>query len=198
MLCAVANPFKLIAITLPEVVAEEASKITLMLDHGISRVHLRKPQLPAQYLRDLIRNIPPRLHSRLSLHDAHELWHEFPDVHLHLNARNPLPLNGSKHSASCHSFAELEKYPTAEYLFLSPVFDSISKHGYVAAFSEDDLQRASMQGVINERIIALGGVVPERIPLLQKLGFGGAAMLGYLWHNNTEHTINLIRQCYNL
>lgn len=192
-----ADTFQLIAITLPEAVADEATKITLMLDQGISRVHLRKPHLPKSYLRNLIQQIPARLHARLSLHDAHDLWYEFPDLHLHLNSRNPNPIDGVPYSVSCHSIAELQEYDEADYLFLSPVFDSISKLGYESAFSQEDLHTASRSGLIHKRIIALGGVTPSHIPLLRQLGFGGAAMLGYLWMN-TDKINNIIRQCYNL
>lgn len=67
-----------------------------------------------------------------------------------------------------------------DYLFLSPIFDSISKAGYRSAFSHEQLQRAADEGVIDRKVIALGGVTPERIPYLHSLGFGGVAMLGAL------------------
>ena len=61
---------------------------------------------------------------------------------------------------------------------LSPVFDSISKQGYRSAFDPDSL-RPWLEG---KRVVALGGVTPERIPLLRDAGFSGAAMLGYFWN----------------
>ena len=67
-----------------------------------------------------------------------------------------------------------------DYLFLSPIFDSISKVGYKSAFTEDMLKDASAKGVIDEKVVALGGVTFNRIPYLKELNFGGAAMMGAL------------------
>lgn len=197
---AVANQFKLIAVTLPDALPNEAALISLMLEEGVSRVHLRKPALPEEYIRELLRNIPQRLHSRLSLHDAHQLVIEFPGVHLHLNSRNPYPIEGcSEYSTSCHSLQELGSCPNANYSFLSPIFDSISKSGYTSKFSLTTLRQASIQGLINDRVIALGGVTPHNIPILRELNFGGAAMLGYFWqYTDVESIKKTIRSCCNL
>ena len=71
------------------------------------------------------------------------------------------------------------------YVFISPVFDSISKAGYKAAI---DLQQcaAVRQEVIKARgycpqIIGLGGVGAEQVRILQANGFDGAALLGSVW-----------------
>ena len=77
-------------------------------------------------------------------------------------------------SRSCHSLDELTA--EANYLFLSPIFDSISKPGYRAAFSAEELR-----GKVDGRVFALGGVTFEQLPYIQELGFGGAAMLGAAW-----------------
>lgn len=161
------------------------------LDCGIDRIHLRKPRASAAELQDLVLQIPQRLHARLSLHSHHQLVERFPDLRIHLNARNPLPPAGllTPFSRSCHSFEELAAAPRAEYSFLSPIFNSISKSGYSSAFPADALERASRSGIINSSVTALGGIVPEYIPRLIELGFGGAAMLGYLWADLNLETI---------
>lgn len=68
-----------------------------------------------------------------------------------------------------------------DYVFLSPIFDSISKSGYRSAFSYARLRDAADRGVIDEKVVALGGVTFDKIPLLSSLHFGGAAMLGAIW-----------------
>ena len=68
-----------------------------------------------------------------------------------------------------------------DYVFISPIYDSISKHGYHSAFSDEVLRQASAQGIIDHKVVALGGVTRQRIPQLEKYGFGGAAMLGEMW-----------------
>ena len=70
-----------------------------------------------------------------------------------------------------------------DYLFLSPIFDSISKRGYLSQFSIESLQNAAEEGLIDGKVFALGGVTQAKLPLLHELGFGGAAMLGAAWQD---------------
>ena len=70
---------------------------------------------------------------------------------------------------------------SVDYLFLSPIFDSISKAGYKSNFTIDELRAAADAGIIDSRVFALGGVTPDRLSLLQSIGFGGAVMLGAVW-----------------
>ncbi len=86
------------------------------------------------------------------------------------------------HSLSCHSLEEVTEHKShCDYLFLSPVFDSISKQGYTRHFSEEELLEAREKGIIDRQVFALGGVEAGKLPLLQSYGFGGAALLGSLW-----------------
>lgn len=85
-------------------------------------------------------------------------------------------------SRSCHSIQEVIRHKSeCDYLFLSPIYDSISKEGYGAAFSRIELKRAAEEGIIDSQVFALGGVSLEHIPEIRSLGFGGAAVLGALW-----------------
>ncbi|GAA6529534.1 hypothetical protein LPYR103PRE_15070 [Segatella asaccharophila] len=68
-----------------------------------------------------------------------------------------------------------------DYVFLSPVFDSISKSGYCSAFPLSALKQAQEEGIIDRKVIALGGVTYDKLPLLESLSFGGGAMLGEIW-----------------
>lgn len=88
------------------------------------------------------------------------------------------------HSLSCHSLEEVIEHKShCDYLFLSPIFDSISKQGYTHHFSEEELIEAREKGIIDRQVFALGGVEADKLPLLQSYGFGGAALLGSLWKN---------------
>ena len=77
----------------------------------------------------------------------------------------------------------IEHKSHCDYLFLSPIFDSISKQGYTHHFSEEELIEAREKGIIDRQVFALGGVEADKLPLLQSYGFGGAALLGSLWKN---------------
>ena len=46
---------------------------------------------------------------------------------------------------------------------------------------QEALERAAAAGVIDGRVVALGGVSPDCIPQLRRWRFGGAAMLGGVW-----------------
>ena len=64
------------------------------------------------------------------------------------------------------------------------IFDSISKEGYKSKFSEKDLKRAMKEGIINEKIIALGGITLDKTPYLKSLNFGGIALSGAIYNKN--------------
>lgn len=174
---------KSIVITAPGAVAGEAGIIRRLLSSGAAqRVHLRKPDWSADSLAALIRTIPEGLRHRMSLHDHLELAPTLGLGGVHLNSRSPLPPPGWNGlvSRSCHSLAELAA-GGVDYAFLSPVFNSISKPGYGAAFSAAELAEAAAQGIVGPRTVALGGVSPELFAQVEALGFGGAAMLGCVW-----------------
>lgn len=175
---------QIIVITSPEFIPGEASLINTLFEGGVDRVHIRKPKVSADGHRLLIEGIDSRWHSRLSLHDHHEIAVDY-GCGIHLNARNPIPPKGSENltfSASCHSVSEVaERKQQCDYVFMSPIFNSISKQGYAAAYSEEELLDALRRSIIDRRVIALGGVTPDRLPYLEGLGFGGGAFLGHVW-----------------
>ena len=181
---------QMIVITSPEFFPGEASLINSLMSLGIDRLHLRKPGAPAEAHRQLLQEIEPRWYSRVVLHDCHELVAEYePSLGgIHLNSRNPharLLTAGQTVSASCHSLGELRKrLPQLDYAFLSPIFNSISKQGYPAAYTPGDLQAAADEGLIGSRVVALGGVDMGRVPQLAEWHFGGAAVLGDLWNRS--------------
>ena len=128
---------KIIVITSPEFIPGEVSLINTLLEGGVTRIHIRKPQAGIEEVRKLIEAIDSRWHERLSLHDYHEMAIEY-GCGIHLNARNPLPPEGWQGitSASCPSIEEAEaRKKTCDYVFLRPIFDSITKQGYAAASS---------------------------------------------------------------
>ena len=170
-----------IAITQPFAIDGEDAIIRHLLANGFDIVHLRKPDADIAYCRDLLGRLTPSERSRIVVHDYATLYDEYVLRGIHLNhsyTAYPPHYQGTR-TRSCHTFEEVARYKDeCDYLFLSPIFDSISKHGYLSKFSHDELLNASRTGIIDNRVIALGGVMPERIEYLQSLHFGGAAMMG--------------------
>ncbi|MCQ2213930.1 MAG: thiamine phosphate synthase [Bacteroidaceae bacterium] len=175
-----------IVITLPYFLDGEGELIVRHL-HQIEYVHIRKPESTERELENLIMQIPQEYHPRLVLHDHHGLAAKHGIGGIHLNSRNPLPPAGwtGRVSRSCHSIEEVKEWKAkCDYVSLSPIFDSISKSGYNSAFSKEELLTYSSQGIIDTKVMALGGVTFDRLDEVKSLGFGGAMILGDAWRNN--------------
>ena len=179
------DSLKLIAIT-PEVTAPaERDIICHILDNGFDFVHIRKPEMTVAEMEEYLLSIPPHYRSRLTLHDCHAAALVTGVGGLHLNGRNPKPIEGfsGRLSKSCHSVSELEDAKSLDYAFLSPIYNSISKVGYESNFSFVELNNLLAQGILNDRVFALGGITAEKLPEIKSLGFGGAAFLGYIFNS---------------
>lgn len=190
--------FKLIAITREVVEIDESCRICNLIDAGFDYVHIRKPALQKNEMQQFIESIPTRYYNRLKLHDHFDLADKYDLAGIHLNSRNrTAPTGFQKHvSKSCHAIEELRDIDRFEYVFLSPIFDSISKQGYKARFSKDELENSS--NLISEKVMALGGVADKHIPYLQKIGFGGCALLGYLpWTDDYQSFVQKINTIVN-
>ena len=175
---------KWIVVTQPHAFKGEAEYSARLLGLGVDYIHLRKPEASEAEYESLIQSIPQTLHPSLTLHDHFALSEKYHVGGLHLNSRqHTLPETfAGRVSRSCHSMDEvIEWKDRVDYLFLSPIFDSVSKERYTSAFSHNALLEASLRGHIDHRVVALGGVKLENIPYLRRLGFGGVAQLGDVW-----------------
>ena len=180
--------FKLILITTPAMQEGETKQIIALFEKGLQTLHVRKPNSSLGAMRSFLASIPKKFHRRLVIHGHYRLTNEFNLKGIHLTEKTrrkklPASFNKKKHtlSASFHSIAEVlgskRKY---DYLFLSPIYNSISKKGYKSHFKEQELR----QLLIGKRnIIALGGVAPGTISDLKQMGFAGAASLGHVWES---------------
>lgn len=187
------KPLKIIVITRPDFFDGETELVNRLFEEGMERLHLRKPKATEQEMAEWIEHIALPFRHRIVLHDHHQLAVRYGLGGVHLNSRNPAfelsshgacgttPLNLTI-SRSCHSIEEVRKYKSeCDYLFLSPIFDSISKEGYGAAFSREELESARTEGLLADNVYALGGVSPDRLPIIREMGFAGCAMLGAVW-----------------
>ncbi|MDD4637659.1 MAG: thiamine phosphate synthase [Bacteroidales bacterium] len=174
---------QLITITAERILNKEAAILNLLFDEGLPLLHLRKPCSSASEIKELLEAIHPSYYQRIVVHDHFEMIALFGLKGAHLNRRNPdAPnLSGITVSRSCHAIQTIRDLEGYDYLFLSPVFDSISKQGYNHAFTPQELRKAGSNGIINNKIIALGGIHAANIPLAAGYGFGGVAVLGALW-----------------
>ncbi|MEO8759791.1 MAG: thiamine phosphate synthase [Bacteroidia bacterium] len=117
------------------------------------------------------------------MHSHYKLAKEFDlkGIHLTEKERKSKRINSTLKiiSTSFHSTTEILKNRRKyEYVFLSPVFDSISKQGYKSNFSLEELKFFLKR---KKNIIALGGINAENIESVKQKGFAGAAILGSIW-----------------
>lgn len=170
-----------LVITSPTFFDGEAQFLHRLFAHGVDIVHLRKPGATADDCARLLDGLSADDRRRIVIHDFFELARPYGLRGIHLNARrSTVPDGWQGHvSRSCHSLDEVKRYKDAcSYVFLSPIFDSVSKQGYASAFDDETLKQASRDGIIGNKVVALGGVTPDKINYLRQLNFGGAAMLG--------------------
>ncbi|TDN40074.1 thiamine phosphate synthase [Hymenobacter sp. UV11] len=202
--------FRLVLLTAPTSLPHEPRLLTELLTLGLPRLHLRKPNWPAAQLEALIRALPPQFHERLVLHAYPHLVRHYRLGGLHLTAsqraaatRRPALLPGQTLSTSFHSLAEVTGHRRRyDYVFLSPIFDSISKEGYASGFDlaavAAFLHKLGARPGYQPPVLALGGVDSQNIALVQQAGFAGAAVLGAVW-GSTEPAAafqQLARQVY--
>jgi thiamine-phosphate pyrophosphorylase len=187
--------FRVIGITRPDFFEGEAARISeLLASHRVDLIHVRKPEATQSQVASLLSQLSAQERRCVMIHDFFPLAPQFGLRGIHLNGRHSqIPVyihSGFKVSCGCHSFGELmtqkartdaDGLPLMDYLFLSPIFDSISKHGYRSTFAPQVLAEAGKRGVIDQRVVALGGVRPAKFDQLSQWHFGGAAMLGNLW-----------------
>lgn len=180
---------KWIVITMPTSIENEALYVNQLFEMGIDLLHLRKPNAQKEDCEKLLQQISPKWYPQIVVHDHFELCEKYRLHGIHLNKRNhtiPQGFQGSI-SRSCHSLEEVKQADGKfDYVFLSPIFDSISKEGYKHSFSNQQLEDAAKESIINSKVIALGGITAASISQLKKWNFGGAAFLGDIWNRRCQ------------
>lgn len=177
--------------TTPSFFVEEHQILNAFFEEGLELLHLRKPNTEPVYSERLLRLIQPEFRKRIVVHDHFYLKNEYGLNGIHLNHRNPeLPPKYKGHiSCSCHSAEEVKQHkPACNYVFLSPIFNSISKTNYPSHFTLQELRELSKSRVIDKKVMALGGVTLENIRQVKEIGFGGAVILGDIWNKFTIHS----------
>jgi len=183
----------LIIISPPNDTINESQVVYRILKRSSTTFHLRKPNRQSGLLADYLQRIPADLHRRIVVHDHPHLIGRFDLKGVHfserLRLRQPEAIRQIRRRfPECRissAFHRIEDVPAHDGQFdtilLSPIFDSISKPGYRAAFAHADLRRFLRRS--GHSVVALGGVDADRIAVAADLGFSGVAVLGAVWSN---------------
>lgn len=188
-----------ILITLPYFFAEEAAYVNRLLGEAEVTLHLRKPEATETELCALIEAIDEGYRKRLVLHGFEWIAKRYRLGGIHLSERQwrqqqtrPEMPAGCTVSASCHTLDDVANFPwQADYLFLSPIFNSLSKPGYrTAGFDETAL--CHILGTQPTPIVALGGVQKKDVARVCQWGMQGVAVIGAVWGNGPADGIEAI------
>jgi len=184
---------KIIVITPETFHAAEAGTINNLFRAGLEYLHIRKPAAKEETVRALIKCIDQSFYRRIIIHKYVSLQEEMKlgGIHIKLETFSTLVKSAFEGilSASAHRIEECRSLskPNA-HLFISPVFNSLSKEGYLAnptLLNKGNIARGG-------KLIALGGISAHNILEVEKNGFDGAAVLGYLW--NSTNPVNQFLQ----
>lgn len=188
------RPFRLLLISPSATTAGELPTLVRLFEAGLPTFHLRKPGASTSEIDAYLQALPPQYLGRVVLHGQYELAQRYPvgGLHLPASARTIWPAQarlrqpGHSLSTALHSLAELRQHRRRyDYVFLSPIFDSISKQGYGQAFAltevQQQLQQLQQRKHYVPQVVALGGITTDNIAQVRAAGFAGAAVLGSVW-----------------
>lgn len=186
---------KLIVIS-PSISKEnEIEQIVKMFEIGLETYHLRKPKYSTRKLRDYINQIPVHFHNRIIIHSHHQLAfnYDLQGIHLTFTHRRrkfslfflrlrikllkpALQITASFRSlASVYDETNKNKY---NYIFLSPIFDSLSGK-FQSGFNDYSLRSAI--GKSSLKVVARGGTDITSIQKVKEIQFYGIAFYSSIW-----------------
>jgi thiamine-phosphate pyrophosphorylase len=186
---------KLVVISNSGAIENEAKVITSLFEAGMETFHLRKHSLSTKATKELLSGIPAHFHNRIILHSHHKLARKFDLKGIHLTKshikkryrtwltikliklRNP----GLVITTSFNNIGQLfekEHRFDYNYVFLSPVFDSLNSK-FQGGFTEHSLRSAIQKTPF--KVIARGGVDANAIEKAKLIGFDGLAFYSSIW-----------------
>lgn len=188
---------KLVVITSEHHFDKEHEVIKKLFKAGLHTLHVRKPTYSRKKLKEFISQIPEKYHKKLVLHSHHSLALKFKIKGIHFTEKHRKKyfwnllkyrlyklFNGSLQlTASYHHIREVEKLSANKYkyVFLSPVFQSISNENKKKNMDLSRIQDALRQ--TKAKVIALGGIESDKLVRCQNVGFVGIAVLGNIWQS---------------
>jgi len=179
---------RIVLISHPGYLPDEAGLWQQMLDEGLGRLHIRKPGMATTDLVTLISGVDPRDRHKLVIHHHPEVALELELGGVH-HAFSELARGGTERvkgrtvSCSVHDWQELERVAeTCDYCFISPVYNSISKTGYAANPALEYVPERHR----HRKVYALGGINAANCLDTLAKGYYGIALLGSIWSDDCD------------
>ena len=182
---------KIYAISPESEIPGEIETIQSLLDAGLEAYHLRRPQDSVETASDFLDRLPDDVRSSVVLHQEYGLVDSYGLGGYHWKDRDDLALrseelqvqrgSGRSLSRSAHGRERLKSFPAEwDYIFLSPVFPSISKVGYQSEVAESGWAEITAE-FSSDSLMALGGIDAASAVRACELGFSGVVLHGCLW-----------------
>ncbi|AZA87838.1 thiamine phosphate synthase [Chryseobacterium shandongense] len=187
----------IIVITPEELVQNETEIINALFQEGLDLLHIRKPFIHSDEMRDFIQKIHSEFYHRLVLHSHYDLAESFNISRFHFRETDRQDelyksFTDKTISTSVHNIETFNELSDDwEYAFISPVFPSISKKGY--GKDSNILNAIKNRNNSNVKLIALGGIHEKNINKVVSSGVDGMALLGAIWEN--DNPLQIFRRC---
>lgn len=192
---------KVIIISAPDTVENEASIINELFASGLDCFHLRKPLWGTKQIAELVLQIKPEFYDRIAWHQSHQTAMAFDAKRLHFKEEDRKKLKSEDLrilqesdyilSTSVHHTEDAQELSGFDYVLFGPVFDSISKTGYKGVFNDGEMMLHKENK--RHKIYAIGGVNHQNISEVKNMGFDGVALLGTIWQNPGKETYNYLK-----
>lgn len=181
---------KLVIMTKPTFFVEEDKIISSLFEEGLDNLHLCKPGAEPVYSERLLTLLHEDYYSKITVHGNFYLKDEYRLRGIHIEDATTPPPAGYKGNISrtCHSTDELrEAKKKSGYVFFGNVFDSLTDSKCKATLTQQQLEEAAHNGLIDKKVYAIGGMTLETIRTARDLGFGGVVICGDLWNRFDIH-----------
>ena len=189
----------------PLFIEQEAVIVNQLFEIGLTLFHLRKPYSTKKDCQFFLNIIQESFHSRIIVHQYPSLIPEYGLAGIHLKEGIRQEMSKSELDymikdynckkrfigTSIHERKTLVSLNmNFDYVFLSPVFPSISKPDYLPS---EDWRISDIN--IPVKLIALGGIDTNTLQKAYKMGFKEVAFLGALWQNSNTVIKNYSKLC---
>jgi len=164
----------------------EEEILSYFFEKGIEFAVMRKSQNLERDIVRFIDDIPQKYHDKIIIQDRFNLLKHFSLNGILLSKKKPKAPSLEKRftkGVSCSRIDDILKYQNFQNIFFGPVFESISKNNIKPVFGETALIEAKAKNIINEKVIAMGGIDEETILKAKMIGFERVALFGGLWGN---------------
>uniref|UniRef100_A0A7S2SP08 Thiamine phosphate synthase/TenI domain-containing protein n=1 Tax=Mucochytrium quahogii TaxID=96639 RepID=A0A7S2SP08_9STRA len=171
-------------------VPDEAHKISRLAALDGVNVVVRKPGWDEQQVDDLMATIlanddgPALIRNSIIVHRYPGVCKRYRCKGVHLTSNQSVQEAQGVEivGRSTHSVEEIFEFDgKVAYMFLSPIYNSISKQGYCSNFTPEQLERLFAKHKFQSKIVALGGVKPDNMSSTLEMGFDAVAILGFVW-----------------